>query len=415
MKRTRSFAKLDQQVNNDTNGGNNNTKIRPLCPVVIGDVACEMVWNSGGTFQQHMRWTLFNWLLDLASPDVLDIPDYALYIAFSLIDRYLYVTNVVRNPNLEPDTEDLQPETKENLSLIGITCLFLSAKIFTRHRPGCEEYASYMDRQYSVDDILVKEIDVLNALNFVIFKSLSCETSSLQNNMNQPLQGQQTLFSVDTSDAIYHTYKYILDVVLVDQQYTISSYEYDVIHLSAKLISQIVIFGSSSTVPDDSVVDMEMEDVTSKMLVALHQEKVRLERGKRSAAQRRHSLVDHGQCCQRVMLNLGRIKNVLQRYFTTLSSTKNTFCIATTTSTSRSSNSDDYTPTTNNNDIVNRYEWEQSTGGRKKKRKVKFISGNKKNNPSSDKKDNNNNLIKQRKRKNFNDNCNILGKGERRK
>ena len=48
--------------------------------------------------EPHMRWILFDWLLDVASPNAMNLHDATLPMCFSIVDQYILVhyPNVLR-------------------------------------------------------------------------------------------------------------------------------------------------------------------------------------------------------------------------------------------------------------------------------------------------------------------------------
>jgi len=74
----------------------------------------EHVW-SRDDLQLPMRWTLFNWILDVASPDVMCLHHSCLWLCFSIVDMFVCLSKA--------------PVMKDSLQVVGITALFLAAKV----------------------------------------------------------------------------------------------------------------------------------------------------------------------------------------------------------------------------------------------------------------------------------------------
>ncbi|CAF3901604.1 unnamed protein product [Rotaria sp. Silwood2] len=98
-----------------------------------------------------MRCVLCDWLIEVAEVYHLHRETYHLAIAY--IDQYLCNTN-----NLP----------KGKLQLLGITALFIAAKIEEIYPPRISEFAYVTDKAYYEGDILDMELDIMNVLNWYI-------------------------------------------------------------------------------------------------------------------------------------------------------------------------------------------------------------------------------------------------------
>ncbi|UJR20666.1 hypothetical protein I4U23_023787 [Adineta vaga] len=99
----------------------------------------------------RMRCVLCDWLIEVSEVYHLHRETYHLAIAY--VDQYLCNTT-----NL--------PKTK--LQLLGITALFIAAKIEEIYPPRISEFAYVTDKAYDEHDILDMELDVMNVLNWYI-------------------------------------------------------------------------------------------------------------------------------------------------------------------------------------------------------------------------------------------------------
>jgi len=98
-----------------------------------------------------MRSVLCDWLIEVCEVYHLHRETYHLAIAY--VDQYLCNTN-----NLP----------KAKLQLLGITSLFIAAKIEEIYPPRISEFAYVTDKAYYEGDILDMELDIMNALNWYI-------------------------------------------------------------------------------------------------------------------------------------------------------------------------------------------------------------------------------------------------------
>ncbi|CAF0928783.1 unnamed protein product [Rotaria sordida] len=98
-----------------------------------------------------MRSVLFDWLIEVSEVYQLHRETYHLSIAY--IDQYLCNTN-----NLP----------KNKFQLLGITSLFVAAKIEEIYPPRLSDFSYITDNTCSEEDILDMELDLMNALNWYI-------------------------------------------------------------------------------------------------------------------------------------------------------------------------------------------------------------------------------------------------------
>lgn len=99
--------------------------------------------------QARMRSILIDWLSEVC--EVYKLHRETFYLALDFVDRYLSVeTNVPKN----------------DLQLIGITCLLISSKIEEIYPPKLADFSFVTDGACDEADILAKELVVLKALNW---------------------------------------------------------------------------------------------------------------------------------------------------------------------------------------------------------------------------------------------------------
>merc|ERR1712002_133249 len=109
----------------------------------------EMILGRHPALQPRMRAILLDWLIEVC--EVYRLHRETFYLAVDFIDRFLSVAPAV---------------PKNRLQLIGVTCLFIAAKIEEIYPPKLQEFAYVTDGACSEDDILTMELVVLKQLNW---------------------------------------------------------------------------------------------------------------------------------------------------------------------------------------------------------------------------------------------------------
>jgi len=99
---------------------------------------------------EKMRAILVDWIIEVHLKFKL-LPE-TLFITVNLIDRYLSQTSIKRN----------------NLQLVGVTCMFIASKYEDIYPPPVNDFVYITDKAYSVDQIFAMEFSVLSTLHFDI-------------------------------------------------------------------------------------------------------------------------------------------------------------------------------------------------------------------------------------------------------
>lgn len=102
--------------------------------------------------QPRMRAILLDWLMEVC--EVYKLRRETYYLAADYLDRYL--------------TKVKHSVLKNHLQLIGITCLFIAAKVEEIYPPKIAEFAYVTDGACSEDDILRQELLILSTLEWRI-------------------------------------------------------------------------------------------------------------------------------------------------------------------------------------------------------------------------------------------------------
>lgn len=110
----------------------------------------KMFENHPG-LQPRMRAILLDWLIEVC--EVYKLQRETFYLTLDYLDRYLSAKDNI---------------SKNQLQLIGITCLFIASKVEEIYPPKLHEFAYVTDSACTEDDILQQEFLVLQTLNWSI-------------------------------------------------------------------------------------------------------------------------------------------------------------------------------------------------------------------------------------------------------
>lgn len=107
------------------------------------------VFDRHPTLQPRMRTILLDWLIEVC--EVYRLHRETFYLATDFLDRFLCSTYNAQ---------------KHQLQLIGITCLFIGAKLEEIYPPKLAEFAYVTDGACTEDEIMDQELIILKALNW---------------------------------------------------------------------------------------------------------------------------------------------------------------------------------------------------------------------------------------------------------
>ncbi|CAG9580992.1 unnamed protein product [Danaus chrysippus] len=109
------------------------------------------MFDNHPNLQPRMRAILLDWLNEVC--EVYKLHRETFHLTVDYVDRYL------------SNTEDVQ---KGRLQLIGITCLFIAAKVEEVYPPKIGEFAYVTDGACTTDEILLEELLILKILSWSI-------------------------------------------------------------------------------------------------------------------------------------------------------------------------------------------------------------------------------------------------------
>jgi hypothetical protein len=220
-----------------------------------------------------MRWTLFNWILDVASPDAMNLHHSCLWLCFSIIDNYLNCAAYVG---------------KDHLQVVGITALFISAKMNAVDVPSSHDFDFYTDDMFTKADIIRTEKNIMLALQFQLMDPLS--------------------FSVALDVCHIHPHShYLWDLILVGCE---TLYEHSCIDVweFCKQLGHLLSDRESASTSLTLTVPRSWKTMVVSLMETIHQEKSRIEKGKRTALQRKFSRQPFTNVALNVMVDVSRVR-----------------------------------------------------------------------------------------------------------
>ncbi|CAN8063339.1 unnamed protein product [Agarophyton chilense] len=106
--------------------------------------------ESHKTVTRGMRAILVDWIADVCV--CLKLKDSSLHLCVHILDRFLH--------SHEP--------TRKTLQLVGSVCLYIAAKYEEIYAPAAKDFVTLSDGAFSMDDVVVMEATILNALRFEV-------------------------------------------------------------------------------------------------------------------------------------------------------------------------------------------------------------------------------------------------------
>jgi len=168
----------------------------------------DVLLSKHPSLSPKMRTILLDWLIEVC--EVYRLHRETFYLAADFFDRYMSKTNDV-------------PKTK--LQLIGVTCLFISAKIEEIYPPKLQEFAYVTDGACSEEDILSMELVVLKKLNWSLSPQtpnawakliLQIEGSELKKFSQSTTQMYNSLIKPAFSGLTYSKAMHLIDLCTLD-------------------------------------------------------------------------------------------------------------------------------------------------------------------------------------------------------
>lgn len=235
---------------------------------LASSLSLENVWSKWD-LQLSMRWTLFNWILDVASPDAMNLHHSCVWLCFSIVDNFIHLKGHIG---------------KDQLQIIGITALFIAAKMNAVDVPSSHDFDFYTDDKFSKMDILRMEQRMMTTLQFQLF---------------------DPQLKITLLDQLHPHAHYLWELFLVGCE-SLNKFNYAHVLEFCKQMA-LALSNTESTRLTLTFTNDWIEMVTV-LTETIHQEKTRIEKGKRSALQRKFSRPPFQNVALSVMVNLSRVK-----------------------------------------------------------------------------------------------------------
>jgi len=143
---------------------------------------------QGCPTNDKMRAVLVDWLVEVQLQ--FKLLQETLFITVDIVDRYLAIEG--------------KTVSRGRLQLVGVSAMFLAAKIEEVYAPACSDFVYITDDAYSESEIKATEMKILRALKFDLFQPVS-------------LHFLRRFSKVGDVDRLQHTVaKYALEVALLD-------------------------------------------------------------------------------------------------------------------------------------------------------------------------------------------------------
>jgi len=256
----------------------------PLVPKRSANLAG---WSRGDV-ELHMRWTLLNWLLDVASADVLNLTSPCVSLAFSIID--LHLSGV---PESGGDF------SKQSLHILGITALFIASKIHGDYLPEAADFLYYLDdASYTLDHLVQMEKTILRQCDFAFFSNVDDEPATEMYFSVNP-------FTLEDDRGSHLLFNYVSDLCVTDHR----SLAFSAGHMRGAI--QALCEALSGT---RRAFSSYHKPVIESILDIIHDEKLRIETGKRTAVQRKHTRLHEGtHVINSLFEGVPRLRHVLSK------------------------------------------------------------------------------------------------------
>lgn len=195
--------------------------------------------HTGSAFLPRMRAILVDWIMEVC--DVYQLRRNTYYLAVDYIDRFL-------------DHRRSIPKTQ--LQLVGVTCLFIAAKIEEIYPPKLSEFTYVCDGACTEKEILTCERLVLHSLEWDVnpmtpttWLNLYMQIATMPTNVPQQLQQQHALVDDSSNDVnptsteiyfpVYSAYQFVrasqvMDLFSLDPAY--ARFTYSVIAAAAMFL-----------------------------------------------------------------------------------------------------------------------------------------------------------------------------------
>lgn len=164
------------------------------------------LFTSNPSIQPRMRSVLLEWLIEVC--DVYKLHRETYFLAVDYLDRYLSVSEKI---------------SKNQLQLIGVTCLLIASKFEEIYPPKLSEFAYITDGSCSEEDILHTEILIVKAIDWKCTTITPDRWLSIFLQLLYIKEGDVTVLT-KFSTKLYDTIARLLDLCSLDEGFLRFSY-----------------------------------------------------------------------------------------------------------------------------------------------------------------------------------------------
>ncbi|XP_003748190.1 G1/S-specific cyclin-E1 [Galendromus occidentalis] len=200
------------------------------------------ILEQNPAFKPQMRAILLDWLIEVSEVYQLHRDTY--YLAMNLFDRYLQAT------------ENLP---KDQLQLVGVSCLFISGKMEEIYPPQINEYSYVSDGACEEREIIAKEMAILTKLKWDIcpmtannWLTLFLQLSQLQESAAGESE-KKDLYVADICLQEFNICAQLLDLCTLDME----SMNFPPQHLAASIVFHVLGVEEMERVSGVTVRDVE--------------------------------------------------------------------------------------------------------------------------------------------------------------
>lgn len=255
---------------------------------------CDLSGWCVGNLELHMRWTLFNWLIDVGSTEMINLNTSCFLLCFSLIDRFLYFCK--NRPASTPAFD------KSHLHILGVTALFVATKMHGDNIPSIDDFLYYLDDMHYVDSHLISmEKQLFKSVDFVFYTPFPPSSSSNGDNVEITPHDKdklgEMLCQIPIGGPVYVLlFEYLVDLSLLDHKVQgYSHYEIQILSVEICLALANLLNPQDELQPASSFIHATWRNLerkqqgVSSFLDVIYDEKLRIETGKRTAIQRKYT------------------------------------------------------------------------------------------------------------------------------
>lgn len=191
----------------------------------------QKILEKNPQFKPQMRAILLDWLIEVS--EVYNLHRDTYYLAMNLFDRYLQAT---------------QSLPKEQLQLVGVSCLFIAGKMEEIYPPQINEYSYVSDGACEEREIIAKEMAILTKLKWDIcpmtpnnWLTVLLQLSQISDERANPIptsdkSEEKGILVPDVCLQEFNICAQLLDLCTLDME----SLNYKPLHLAAAVVNHVL-------------------------------------------------------------------------------------------------------------------------------------------------------------------------------